>query len=138
MKASDLPEAVMNDLVTLHLAGEASPQTSALVDEYLAAHPALTMQLGPSRFAPLTASFPSAAAEVTSLTRTRRRIALERWVFGLACAFTAVALSIRISTTDTGVSVRPALIGHPGAIVATVVPALALWSVYVFLRRRRA
>ena len=69
--------------------------------------------------------------------RTRRRLALQRWLFGLACACTAVALSLRVWQGDDGrTHVALALLERPTWLVAALGVAAACWIGYAALRRR--
>ncbi|MFZ3339464.1 MAG: hypothetical protein WA609_08795 [Terriglobales bacterium] len=91
---------VIQDLIPLYLADEASPDTRAVVEEFLAADPELTAEV-----ARLKSSSPSQTLtggnvmslpldhEVQTLARTRSELAQRSWNLGLAIAFTVFPCS---------------------------------------------
>jgi anti-sigma factor RsiW len=92
---------VILDLLPVYLAGEASPATRALVDEFLAGDPDLARRVREQQLeAPgdrATAS-PPPELELVALRRARRMVAVQRWLFGIGLALTAVSLGIVIET----------------------------------------
>ncbi len=130
---------VILDLLPLYLAGEASPATRELVEEYLAQDPELARQVQSSRD-PLGRAMPAAPApdlEVQMLSRTRRLIALQRWLFGLAIGFTAIGLALRVTFHDGRISsVNLVVLEHQAEVGVFLVIGAALWVVYFTLKRR--
>jgi hypothetical protein len=130
---------VVLDLLPVYLAEEASPDTRALVDEYLRQDPelarrvrggdiALRRDLGPG---------PSPDAELASLRRTRGLLARLRWTCALATAFTAVAFSLRMDFADGRLTTFRFLIAdYPVPFGTCLAAGAALWIVYFRMRRR--
>jgi len=81
---------VILDLLPLYLAGEASPATRALVEEYLKQDSELAQRVreqSAADFATTTAT-PSPDLELKSLRRTRALITWQKWLFAFAICFT--------------------------------------------------
>jgi hypothetical protein len=131
---------VILDLLPVYLAGEASPATVSLVERHLAADPTLAAQLRASTAVapPVLPPLPMATdIQIRTLRATRRRLALLRWLFGLAWAFAAVALSVRVTTTNGRVrGVHLLLLEHPVPFGLVASVAVVLWATYFGLRRR--
>lgn len=78
-----LPDDVMKDLITLHQAGEASPGTAQLVEQYLREHPEVAAQMQ----SPLAIPAPSAASKddcPRAMRSTQRLIVWRMGVMGFA------------------------------------------------------
>jgi anti-sigma factor RsiW len=136
----DIAREVILDLLPLYLAGEASPATRTLVEEYLKQDPELERRVRADTAAGLGRAAPAALApeiELRSLRRTRRLLGLQRWLFGLGFTFTSVSLSAQLNfhgarLTDAHFLMmdQPALFGTSLAIGA------ACFAAYFLLRRR--
>ena len=93
----EITQDVILDLLPVYFSGEASASTRALVDDFLARHPAFAERVRREWAQPLD---PRAASQVTpdvelrSLHRTRRVLALQRWLFALAMTLTVLPLSV--------------------------------------------
>jgi hypothetical protein len=130
---------VVRDLLPLYLAGEATPATRELVEEFLAQDPDLArearaMQESPGLPAPPA---PGADVELASLARTRRLIALQQWLFGFAIAFTAIGLALKITFDEGRVSkVRLVILDSPKELGLCLLIAAACWAGYLVLKRR--
>ena len=131
---------VVLDLLPVYLAGEASADTRALVEEYLKSDEDLARYVR-SRPPELTTS-PTVSrlppeAELVTLRRTRRVLALQRWLFALAILFTTVSLATRISFDDGGhlTRVRLLFLDEPRLLLPLAL-GLILWIAYFTLRRR--
>jgi len=131
---------VILDLLPVYLAGEASPATRALIEEYLKQDPELAQRIR-SRWAEnLAQAAPSVLPpdlELRSLKRTRRVLFFQRWSFAMAIAFTAVALSLDFHfehgrVTDVHFMMRD---DPRGAGLCLIVGAV-FWVTYFLLRRR--
>jgi len=97
----DVDRDVILDLVPLVLAGEASAATRALVDEHLARDPELATRvrlLAAEGFAPPAGSTLPPELELLALRRARRAIAVQRWLFALGVACTAIGLALRVTS----------------------------------------
>jgi hypothetical protein len=93
-----LTEDVMNDLLTLYLAGEASADTRALVEDRARRDPGFAARLAAARAVDLGAVLPGGPApdtELRALTRTRQAIFLRTLFFAAAVFFTLLPLSFR-------------------------------------------
>lgn len=130
---------VVRDLLPLYLAGEASPATRELVEEYLAQDPELAREARSIRESPgLPApSAPGPDAELASLARTRNLIALQRWLFGFAISFTAIGLALRLTFHEGHISdVRLVIFDSPMEMGVCLLIAAAFWAGYIVLKRR--
>jgi len=131
---------VVLDLLPLYLSGEASPATRALVERYLETDPELAararLPLADSLARP-PAPPPPPELALRSLRRTRRRLALQRWLFGFAISFTAVGLSLRIrSEPGAPPAVRLEIFEHPRGLGVCLAIAALLWIAYWAIGRR--
>jgi anti-sigma factor RsiW len=129
----NVTENVIRDLHVLAQAGEASDDARALVEAWLAAHPALAAELAdaPADALPPPPPLP-ADGELRALRRTRRLLSLRSWSMALGFFLTALPLSVRGG--DEGV--RFLLIpGHLGIAAASLVLGIAAWVVFVRVSR---
>jgi predicted anti-sigma-YlaC factor YlaD len=134
-----VPRNVIVDLLPIHLAGEASEETSALVEAALRDDPSLAALAEAYRSAPAEAPPDETAPdlELRTLRRTRRLLAWQRWLFGLAIGFTAVGLTTRVSLGARGVTgVRLLLIDHPLSFGVSLAAGMLCWAAYAVSRRR--
>jgi len=131
-----IPKEVILDLLPVYLAGEASPATRAWLEEYLAHDPKLADQVRRQRAESFDQPLPPLPPELElhALRRTRRVMALQRWLFGLGIAFSAVALSFQISYPPF--SCRLLLLDYPAQLGPCLVAGVACWTAYSMLRRR--
>lgn len=136
-----LPRDVILDLLPLYMSGDASDATRLAVDEYLRADPELASQVRAGatfRIDPGTTQTIPPDLEMRALRRTRRRLATMRWLFGLACFFSAISLGVEVTRTGGHVSGALLLVRYPSVMIYPVLVALACWSAYVTLRKRRS
>lgn len=127
---------VIMDLIPIYLAGECSPATRALVEEYLQQDPELRAQIGKGlTMAPLPSLPPD--LELRSLRRTRGLIGWQRWLFGLAIVFTVLPFSSDF-TIKHGRLTEARFYGleHPEFAILSLAIALCLWIAYYVMRRR--
>lgn len=90
----NVTEGIVRDLHVLVRAGEASADSRALVEEWLARDPALAAELAREQDWRLpTAPPPPADAERLALRRTQHLLGLRTWSLGLALFFTGLPLS---------------------------------------------
>lgn len=86
---------VVNDLLTVYLAGDASTDTQALVEEWLRQDPDLARQVARARNLELPAvPAPPPTTEKRALDRTRRLWRLRAVVLGAAIYFATLPLSV--------------------------------------------
>jgi hypothetical protein len=131
-----IPDDVMNDLLTLYLADEASPATRALVDAYARQHPAVAARLAAARGVavpevPMVGPAPD--SELRALTATRHYIRLRTVFVAGAVLFTLMPFAVRGG--DGGVEFL--ILGkEPGLAWASWSLAAASWVAWVVMRRR--
>src|SRR5262249_36267750 len=94
-----IPKEVIQDLLPVYLAGEASPPTRAWLEAYLADHPELAEEVHRQRTESLPAERPSVPPdlEMRTFRGTRRTLTQLRWLFGLALGFSLMPLSFQFS-----------------------------------------
>jgi len=125
---------VISDLWPLYESGEASPDTRALVDAFLATDPAFARTLRDSADVTLkAAATPPLPAdhEIAALDKTRRRLWGLGWRLRLAMLFSGLALGRIVADTTFDVS--------PRAFLILTAIASVFWIAFVVdLHRRRA
>ena len=135
----DVSRDVILDLAPLYLSGDASAETRALVDGYLAHDHELAVWMREQKqtvFAPLDEA-PSQQTGLTALRRARRRLAVQRWFFGIALFFAALSLTSEYSTSrGRFVEFHFLARDHPLAAAFCIASAVGCFSVYLTLRRR--
>ena len=133
----NIPREVILDLLPVYLAGEASPETRAWLEQYLARDPELADRVRRQRSESFNdSSLPHVPPELElrALKRTRRLMTQLRWLFGLAMAFSAVALALEISFRP--IRVRLLLLDYPTQLGPCLVLGIACWTAYFLLRHR--
>jgi hypothetical protein len=131
---------VILDLIPVYLAGEASPATRALIDEYLRQDPELAQRvrtLAADSMATITQPPLSSDIELRSLRRARALIGWQKWLFGLGITFTALSLTSEISFEKGHLREFHFLISdYPAQFGAFATLALFCWISYYAIRRR--
>ena len=124
---------VVKDLLTVYLAGEASADTRALVEEWLRADPALARQAEQARASDLPpVPAPAPTAEKRALGHTRRRLRGRAVILGMAVYFSLLPLTVVFGKDGF----RGFLLHDwPSRVVALAVGAV-LWGIYFYLARR--
>ena len=133
------PRDLIRDLLPLYLAGELSPVSKAFVEEALAEDPELATAVRSGSYDLAGGMAPNLPPELElrSLRRTRRLLNLQKWLFGLSIAFTAIALAIEISFDEGRVaSIHFAIQDHPLPLSISALLAALFWTGYFVLRRR--
>jgi len=139
----DLPDDIWNDLLVLHLAGEASGETRRLVEERLARDPAFAAaaeraregdreaRVEPSLLAASQA--PAAQLERRALAATKRWLRLRQTLFGLALA----SLLIPFSFVADGRGIQYfALRDAPAAALPLLAASSFLWLAWFWVGHR--
>lgn len=91
----ELAADVMKDLMVVYLAGEASPATRALVEQYAASHPEFAALLqGSSAGLEIQIAEPKSDSEMRALKMTRQHVFLRSIFFGMGIAFTLMPFTI--------------------------------------------
>jgi anti-sigma factor RsiW len=133
-----IPKEVILDLLPVYLAGEASPATRAWLEEYLAQDPELADRVRRQLTESVEQTSPPPALppelELRALRRTRRMMALLRWLFGLGMAFSAVALAVEVSFHP--LRVRLLLLDYPAQLGPCLAAGVVCWTAYFMLRLR--
>lgn len=127
---------VVQDLLALDLAGEASADSRALIEEYLAGDPELAREAAAARSAavvlpPAPAAAPE--AEKRALERTRSLLKSRSSTLAVAAIFTVLPLSF--SFDESGVTwwlIRD----DPKVGIAWWATAAAMWIAHFVVRRR--
>ncbi len=127
-----LTDDVVRDLHVLVEAGDASDDSRALVDTWLAEHPALAEELRAgvvSRPLPTDAgATPVAGGDLAALARVKRLLALRTWSMALGFFFCALPLSFLWDEHG----VRFLFASAPPVIsLGSIAVGLACWGVFV-------
>lgn len=124
---------VIKDLLTVYLAGESSPDTRALIEEWLRGDPELARQVEFARKSDLPvvpASPPT--VEKRALDRTRRHLRWRSVVLGVAIYVSALPLSVTFNKNGF----RGLLIQDWSERIVVIALAAVLWGVYWRMGRR--
>ena len=130
----DISSAVVSDLWPVYSSGEASPDTRALVEAFLAGDPAFAQALRDSSGVTLGVAKPPALSpdhELKTLALTKRRLWGYLWLLQLAIMFSCFAFGRIVADTSWDVS--------PRNFIITASIAAAFWiAFFVSLIRIRA
>ena len=136
----EITRNIIQDLIPLYLAGEASADTRTLVEEFVARDPALVAAIKHQQSDFLQRTLTGGKTmplpqdhEVQTLARTRSTIAHRSWNLGLAIAFTLFPMSFVFSGGHIQwVALRDA----PSMAMASWVAAAGFWLGFVIHNRR--
>ena len=130
----NITKNVINDLFPLYAANECSPDTRALVDEYLKSNPQQAQELKRVMNTPMLGTpLPAASLdEARSLRETRRRLRRRSWVLGFAIFFSLAPFSFFAGSNQTWWMLRDA----PKSALAYGAVAILGWIVYAIQRSR--
>ena len=135
-----ITQDVIMDLLPVYLSGEASPDTTNLIEEYLRQNPGFSSVVESQKrefdgqrelLKPVDA--PSADHELRTLARTRLLMERQKWQMGMALMLTAFPFSF---VFGGGHFVFIIVRDQPGLAVATWFGASILWIQYFLTRRR--
>ena len=136
----EVPREVILDLLPLYLAGEASPTTRALVDEHLRRDPEMAQRVRSQGMLDIPGRVPSPPPpdlEMRSLRRTRGLLALQKWIFGLAIGFTAVACSLELEFEQGRLQkFRLLLLDYPLQLGICLALGVGFWIAHYTIGRR--
>jgi predicted anti-sigma-YlaC factor YlaD len=131
---------VILDLLPVYLAGEASPATRALVEEYLKQDPELAERIRRQWAENFDRAMPSELPpdlELRSLRRTRSLLGWQRWLLGFAIGFTALSLSNQSSWEGGHFREFHFLLrDYPGPFGICLALGILCWIAYLLVRRR--
>jgi predicted anti-sigma-YlaC factor YlaD len=129
---------VILDLVPLHLAGEASAASSALVEEYLRTDPELAARVRTMSAEEVAA--PAAPAtperELQTLKRTRRLLFALRWLLAWGLALTLLPLGVEFHAEQGRIVEYHFLMRDFPVLGLPLLTGLACLTGYFLLRRR--
>jgi anti-sigma factor RsiW len=124
---------VIKDLLAVHLAGEASRDTRALIEDWLRTDPELAHQVEHAKRADLPVPpAPPPTTEKQALDRTRRQLRWRTILFGTAIYVSMLPLSV----TFNRAGFRGLLIEDWSERVVVIAAAIVLWAVYWHQWRR--
>ncbi len=134
-----LPRELMNDLISVYLAGEASPATRRAVEEYASEHPdyAESLRAAASPDLPKPADGPPPDLEISALRRTRRFVLLRSIFLASGVFFSLTPFLAHFGSNGW----EWLLIGkEPGLIWASASLGAASWVAWWMMQRevRRA
>ncbi|HET7250256.1 MAG TPA: hypothetical protein VFI79_10450 [Gemmatimonadales bacterium] len=135
---------IVRDLLPAYWSGEASPDSRAAVEAWLAQDPAFALEVRREAEAfrhleDAPSAVPDAGIRMAALRRTRRILRVQRMLFALASTFSlnAVSLGFSFRVDDLGVHVQwLALPGQAWVVAAVALIAFALWIAYARVHRR--
>jgi hypothetical protein len=131
---------VILDLLPVYLAGEASPATKALVEEYLKQDAELAQRIRlqwVENFAKAAPTDLPPDLELRSLKRTRSLLTWQRWILGFAIFFSAMSLSNEFSFENGRFREFHFLLrDYPVQFGVCLALGIVLWIVYFAIRRR--
>lgn len=124
----NITDDIIRDLLPLVHAGEASAETRALVEAYLASHPALAEEAKRAEAWSLPATTAVPNEERAALRRTKRLLARRTWSMALGFFFTGLPLSFKASSDSFEFMLLP---GHPWWVGFSLAVGLVAWIVFV-------
>jgi anti-sigma factor RsiW len=130
-----ISDAVMNDLLTVYLAGEASPETKALVEAHARANPPFASRLkaAGTLTLPDLAPAPARDQELRALNETRQFILLRTIFIAGAILFTLLPLVFKFGSGG----VQFLILGRePGLMWSFWSVAVASWVAFAIMNRR--
>jgi ferric-dicitrate binding protein FerR (iron transport regulator) len=130
----NMTKDIIADLFPLYLEKECSPDTRALVEEYLQRNPQDAQELHRSASTSLPGGAPPARDldETRSLREARRVVRRRSWVLGFAIFFSLAPFSVLHTEERTYWLLREA----PGTALIYGALALACWIAWMVMRNR--
>ena len=124
---------VVKDLLTVYLAGDASPDTRALVEEWLRDDPALARQAKEAGMVqlPRVPALPP-TSEKRALDRTRRRLRWRSILLGVSIYVTSLPFTVTFGSHGF----NGLLIDNWPERLVLIALAVVLWIAYWIARRR--
>jgi len=130
----NITKDIITDLFPLYLENECSPDTRALVEEYLRQNPEQADALRRVAAVPLPSPLPAAGnlGEAKSLQEARRRVRRRSWLMALAICFSLTPFSLFIGDGHSWWMLRDA----PKSAAIYAVLAAMCWICYAVEHRR--
>ena len=136
----NITREVILDLLPVYLAGEASPATRALIEEYMEQDKELAQRIRMQWADNLSRITPAALPpdlELRSLRRTRAMLGWQKWLFAFGITFTAISLTGEFSFGDGHIKEFHFLMrDFPAQFGSLAVIAIACWVAYYSIRHR--
>jgi anti-sigma factor RsiW len=133
-------QEVILDLLPVYLSGEASPATRALVEEYLKQDEEFARRVRVQCAENFAAALPSSLPpdlELRVLRRTRALLGFQRWLFGFAFAFRALAFRSEFTLKNGQLQEFHFLLrDYPAQFGTCFALGLVCWIAYFLIRRR--
>lgn len=130
---------VIADLLPIYLAGEASPDTRALVESFLKDDPELAQAIRGRWIENMARAAPSSLPpdlELRAFRRTRGRLALQRWLMGFGMFFTAMLASSQFTVSRGNITDFHFLArDYPSLFAISAALAAVCWAAYFVVRR---
>ena len=125
---------IVKDLIPVYLAGDASPDSQALVESYLKTDPELAADVAAARGTSLgLPATPPPTSEKQALDATRQLLKSRTSTLVVATLFTVLPLTFAFrGTTITFLMIRDA----PAIGIAWWVTAAIMWTWHLMIRRR--
>ena len=120
---------VILDLWPAYASGEASPETRALIDDYLATDPEFARQLRENPLGGIAPPPLPPDVEINAFARARRRLRGFPWLLHLALLFSCFAFGRIVSDTSWDVSPRNFIITAAMAVCFWIAFFVTLWRV---------
>jgi hypothetical protein len=127
---------VVEDLIAVYLAGDASGDTRALVEDWLRTDPDLARRVEEAQRGSLPpVALPEPSLEKRALVRTRRKLRFRGILLGVAIYVSTLPLSVAFNRSGF----KGLLIQDWGERIVLIVLAVVLWVIYFgWSRRTRA
>jgi len=136
----NVTKEVILDLLPLYIAGEASPATRSLVEEYMRQDPELAERIRSQSTYQFGKAVPSALPpdlELRSVRRTRMLLCWQRWLCGFGIFFLATSLSNESRFEGGRLKEFHFLLrDYPLEFGASLALGVACWIAYFLIRRR--
>lgn len=130
---------VIADLLPIYLAGEASPDTRALVETFLKEDPELAQTIRGRWIENMARAVPSSLPpelELQAFRRTRSVLVRQRWLMGLGMFFTAMLASSQFTVSRGNITDFHFLArDYPTLFAVSAILAAVCWTAYFVLRR---
>jgi ferric-dicitrate binding protein FerR (iron transport regulator) len=122
---------IVQDLLAVYLAGDASPDTRSLVEDWLNKDRDLARQVEAARRDLPSVALPERSVEMRALTSTKRRLRRKGILLGMAIWVTALPLTVRFNSEGfQGLMITD---WPERAIVLSM--AAVLWALYARVSR---
>jgi ferric-dicitrate binding protein FerR (iron transport regulator) len=122
---------IVQDLLAVYLAGDASPDTRSLVEDWLNKDRDLARQVEAARRELPSVALPDRSVEMRALTSTKRRLRRKGILLGMAIWVTALPLTVRFNSEGfQGLMITD---WPERAIVLSM--AVVLWALYARVSR---